>query len=62
MSNIDWLIVGIFFGLLLMIIGYYIFKNKKWSDFKCNIFGKKATNNSYQNWDGRLDDMPELII
>jgi hypothetical protein len=62
MSNFEIVIVILFFILLIGSGIYIFFKDKKYKCNKLNIFGKKATNTSYQNWDGRLDDMPELII
>lgn len=62
MSFIEIAIVISFFTILMGSVIYTFFKNKKCKCDKLNVFGNKPSNDNYQNWDGRLDDMPELII
>ena len=55
MTNVEWLILGLFLGALLT-FAYYNFKDVKCICLKnLNIFGKKEMQSetvNYQNWDG----------
>jgi hypothetical protein len=60
MSALEITIIIMFFTILFGSLIYIFFKNKKCN--KLNIFGKKPTNDNYQNWDGSNHDMPIITI
>ena len=62
MSGLETAIVILFFCILIGTGIHIVFKHRKCSCKKLNIFGKKPTNDNYQNWDGSNPDMPVLVI
>ena len=62
MTVLETTIVVLFFCILTGSGVYIVFRHRKCNCKKLNIFGKKPTNDNYQNWDGSNPDMPTLTI